>query len=143
MNKILYLSGSIEFSNDPSSWRNHIEKHLTSHYKIINPASQFCPLDKADTDEYKKWVYDRFIIPDVQDVLRCSHFFIKIDKSTGRGSGTWGELTIAAYLNKKIIYWFDDISPLDIPTWALGCLYNSYKVESIDEAINYLKKEVE
>ena len=140
MNKILYLSGSIEFSKDPAGWRNQMERELTSIYKVINPAAQFCPLDKDDTKEYKQWIFERFILPDVRDVMVCSHFFIKIDKTTGRGSGTWGELTLAAYLNKKIIYWFDNINPKDLPGWALGCLTNGIKVDNIEEAIKLLKK---
>ena len=139
MNKNLYLSGSIEFSKDASSWRNQMEKELFGSYKIINPASQFCPLEKDNTTSYKQWIYDRFIIPDIEDVLKCSHFFVKIDKGASRGSGTWSELTFAAYFNKHIVYLLDDIKPKEIPGWSLGCLANAMQVQSIEEAIKYYK----
>ncbi len=141
MNKSVYLSGSIEHSKDPSSWRNQMEKELFGLYQVMNPSTQFCPLGKVDEFNFKKWIYDNFIIPDIQDVMRCSHFFIKIDKTTGKGSGTWGELTVAAYLNKKIIYMIDGVEPENIPGWSLGCLTYAHKVDSIDDAIKFLKEE--
>lgn len=118
-----------------------MEKELFGLYQVINPSTQFCPLGKVDEFPFKKWIYDNFIIPDIQDVMRCSHFFIKIDKTTGKGSGTWGELTVAAYLNKHIIYMIDGIDAADIPGWSLGCLTYAHKVSSIDEAIKLLKEE--
>lgn len=139
MKKVLYLSGSIEYSKDPSSWRNTMEKELYTKYEIINPAAQYCPLVKNNSTEYKKWIYDRFVIPDIEYVLKCSHFFVKIDKATGRGSGTWSELTLATYLNKHIIYMFDNITPPDIPGWSLGCLAYALQVNTLDEAIKYYK----
>jgi hypothetical protein len=142
MNKSVYLSGSIEYSKDPSSWRNKMEKELYGICKVINPSTQFCPLEKEDTITYKEWIYNNFIIPDIQDVMRCSHFFIKIDKATGRGSGTWGELTVAAYLNKRTIYMIDGIDIPNIPGWSLGCLAYAHKVDNIDEAIDFIKKDV-
>lgn len=142
MNKSVYLSGSIEYSKDPSSWRNQMEKELFGIYEVMNPSTQFCPLEKKDDVAFKKWIHDNFIIPDIEDVMRCSHFFIKIDKTTGKGSGTWGELTVAAYFNKIIIYMIDGIEPADIPGWSLGCLTYAHKVESIDEAIKFLKEDV-
>jgi len=141
MKNRVYLSGAIEYSKDPSSWRNKMEKELYGKYEIINPSTQFCPLEKEDKIEFKKWIYDHFIIPDIQDVMRCSHFFIKIDKTTGKGSGTWGELTVASYFNKRIIYMIDNVNIADIPGWSLGCLTYAHKVENIDEAIKFLKKD--
>ena len=138
MNKKLYLSGSIEFSKDAASWRNWMEKELYKLYEIVNPASQYCPLEK-DTEDYKKWTYNRFVIPDIQDVLKCSHFFVKVDKGASRGSGTWSELTFAAYFNKHIVYFLDDIKLTEIPGWSLGCLANGIQVQSIEEAIKYYK----
>lgn len=140
--KILYLCGSMEYSKDPSSWRNKMEKELRGQYEVISPPIKFCPVDKGDTFEFKTWIRDNYIMPDIHDVMRCSHLFIKIDKATGRGSGSWGELTIATYLNKHIIYMIDDIDVVNIPSWSLGCLTHAYRVDNIDHAIKYLKKEV-
>lgn len=135
----LYLSGSIEYSNDPASWRNYMEKRLFRHYNIFNPAAQFCPLEKNDPD-YPRWIHDKFIVPDLSFVMQCTHFFVKIDKACCAGAGTWGELTFAAYLNKHIVYYFDDIQIQDIPGWVLGCLCSATEVYNIDSAIDvYIK----
>jgi len=136
--KLLYLSGSIEFSKDPSTWRNKMFKELKKDYNVFIPIAEFCPYTK-DEDKYKEWIKQHFIIPDIEAVMKCEYLFVKIDSGVIRGSGTYGELTIASYFNKEIVYMLDSIKETELPGWTLGCLTNAIKVESIDEAIKYYK----
>ena len=115
-------------------------KELKKDYNVIIPKVAFCPYTKEE-EKYKEWIKINFVIPDMEDVLKSEYFFVKLDKGVARGSGTYGELTIAGYLNKSIVYFLDGIKETDIPGWSLGCLANAIKVESIDDAIKYYKGE--
>lgn len=136
--KSIYLSGSIEFSKDPVSWRNHVQKCLCKYYNVINPKSAFCPFTKEE-EGYKEWIKTNFVLPDMHLVMTCDYFFVKLDKGVARGSGTYGELTMAGYLNKHIVYFLDGIKESEIPGWSLGCLAGATKIASIDEGIELYK----
>jgi hypothetical protein len=134
----LYESGSMEFSKDPNTWRNKMYAELCDLYDVIVPIAKFCPYNKSNI-LYREWIKKEFVIPDMEYVLKCDHFFVKLDKAVARGSGTYGELTLAAYLNKPIVYMLDNIKIEDLPGWSIGCLYNATEVANIDEAVKYYK----
>jgi len=135
----IYLSGAIEFSKDPKSWRNQIVRALCKSYNVINPKEIFCPFNKSEP-EYKDFILNQCIIPDVEYVMKCNYFFVKIDKNNVLyASGTWGELTLAGYYNKHIIYYLEDVKETELSGWSLGCLAKATKVNTIEEAINYYK----
>jgi hypothetical protein len=139
--KKIYLSGSIEFQVDPYSWRNQMYKELSSLFEVIIPKCADIPYPKID-NKYKEFTYEKFIIPDITDVLRSEHVFVKIDKGVLKGSGTTSELCFASFYKKDIIYILsDDLTENDISGWMLGCLYKAKQVKTIEEAIEVYKKE--
>jgi len=138
----IYASGAIEFSKDPDTWRNKMQKELKKEFNVIIPYAKFCPHSK-DEEKYKDWIKENFIIPDIEAVMKSENLFVKIDPGVIRGSGTYGELTVAAYFNKSIVYMLDGVKETELPGWTLGCLTNAVKVESIEDAIKYYKSKGE
>lgn len=138
--KTIYTSGAIEFSKDPLTWRNQLVRALCKTYTVINPKEVFCPYTKSET-EYKDFIFKSCVIPDMEFVMKCDYFFVKIDKNNiTYASGTWGELSLAAYLNKHIVYYLDDVKEEEISGWVLGCLTKAIKVNSIKDAIDLYKQ---
>ena len=136
----LYLSGSIEKSEDPDTWRKKMYKALHRKFKVIIPDKADIPFDKTDP-EYKTWMKNRFVMPDMISVSTSKYFFVKIDCAVLKGAGTISELTTASWLGKDIVAFIDGVEEKDIPSWMLGCLDGAVFVNSIDEAIElYLKK---
>lgn len=136
----LYLSGSIEKSDDPNTWRKKMYKALHKKLKVIIPDKASIPFDKTDP-EYKTWMKIKFVMPDMISVSTSKYFFVKIDPAVFSGAGTISEVTNAAWLGKDIVYFLDGVKETDIPSWMLGCLDGATSVNSIDEAIElYLKK---
>jgi len=135
----IYLSGAIEFTTDAYSWRNTMFRELHDTYEVVIPDLIPCPFTKDD-DEYGAWVKKNFILPDMKDVATCHKFFVYIDHTYS--SGTYGELSLAAWLNKDIVCFLDKgIKVNELPMWILGCLSDCTFVNSINDAIIYYKKE--
>ena len=132
----IYTSGAIEFTDDAYTWRNKIYKDLHEHYDIIIPDLIPCPFEKEDS-EYGSWVKTHFILPDMKDVAICNHFFVYIDHVYS--SGTYGELSLAAWLGKDIVCFLDGVKLKELPMWVHGCLSNATFVDSIDDGIKYYK----
>ena len=136
----LYLSGAIEASKDPNSWREKLYKALYRKYKVIIPVAKTkCPFDKQDP-EFAEWIMTKFILPDMIDVTTSRYFFAKIDKAVFKGAGTISEITTAAWMGKDMIILLDKIKLSDIPEWTVGCFANATFVDSIDEAIEVYKE---
>jgi hypothetical protein len=135
----LYLSGSMEHSEDPNTWRKKFFKALHHYYKVIIPNKADLPFDKTDP-EYKVWMKEKFIMPDMINVSTSKYFFVKIDKGVFQGAGTISEITTSAWLSKNMVVFIDGVPETDIPSWTLGCLDGAIFVNSIDEAIAYFKK---
>ena len=135
----LYLSGSMEHSDDPNTWRKKFYKSLHHHYKVIIPNKADLPFDKTDP-EYKLWMKEKFVMPDMINVSTSKYFFVKIDKGVFQGAGTISEITTACWLGKEMIVFIDGVSETDIPSWTLGCIDGATFVDSIEEAISILKK---
>lgn len=135
----LYLSGSMEKSDDPDTWRKKMFKALHPHYKVIIPNKADIPFEKTDP-EYKVWMKNKFIMPDMINVSTSKYFFVKIDKGVFQGAGTISEITTSAWLGKEMIVFIDGILETEIPSWTLGCLEGATFVNSIDEAIAIFKK---
>lgn len=139
MKESIYLSGSIEFSSDAYTWRHQMEKELNLKYHIIVPAYKDPPYSKS-SEQYKKWVYNTFIRPDIIDVIKSKYIFVKIDKGVLNGAGTISEVCFASFYKKHIIYMLDDgLTEKDLPGWLVGSLYKAKKVKSIEEAIKFYK----
>lgn len=135
----LYLSGSIEKSEDPDTWRKKMFRELHSYYKVIIPNKADLPFEKDDP-EYKTWMKNKFIMPDMISVSTSKYFFVKIDHQVFQGAGTISEVTTACWLGKDIIVFLDGITEKEIPSWTLGCLDGVIFVSSINEAIEIYKR---
>lgn len=134
----MYLSGSIEYAKDPESWREKMYKALHKDYKVFIPISAQPPFSKTDP-EYKLWIKENFVMPDMIEVATSSYIFVKFDQAVFKGAGTLGEITTAAWMGKHIVYWCDKIKEEEMPGWILGCLADATKVNSIEEAVELYK----
>jgi len=132
-----YLSGSIEFAKDAVSWREYMFRELHYKYDVIIPDPIKCPFTKTDS-ECAEWVKQHYVMPDMADVSSCKHFFVIIDHAYS--SGTYGELSLASWLNKDIICFLDGVKLEELPLWIIGCLSGSKFVNSIEDAIKYYKE---
>ena len=135
----IYTSGAIEFSEDAYAWRNCIYKELHQAYNIIVPDLIPCPFTKEDK-EYGAWVKNNFILPDMKDVATSNYFFVYIDHVYS--SGTYGELSLAAWLGKDIVCFLDGIELKSLPMWVVGCLSEATFVDSIEDVIKYYKEKI-
>ena len=142
MKSQLYLSGSIEFNKDPDTWREKMFHALKRKYKVLIPWEDDPPAKKG-TPEYRNWIFENFITPDMSDVARCKYIFVRLDKGVFKGAGTISELALAAWLNKHIVVMLDGIKEEDIPGWTCGCLRDAVFVKTVDEAIEYYKELVD
>lgn len=134
----IYLSGAIEYAADANSWRNKMYKELSNFYDVIIPNSN-CPYEKTDK-EYRSYIKQNFIVPDMISVTISEYFFVKLDPGVFKGAGTISELTTACWMGKHIAYFLDGIKEEEIPGWTLGCLHNAQQVISIDSAIEMYKR---
>jgi len=137
--KKIYLSGSIEYSSDPYSWRDQIYKELSSLYKVIIPKAVEIPHFKPDI-KYKEFTYKYFVLPDIKHILKSEHMFVKIDEAVLHGAGTISEITFASFYKKHLVYMIDGLEERNLPGWLLGCLWKAKRVHTIDETIEYYKK---
>lgn len=136
--KGIYLSGPIEFTDNAYAWRNLMYRKLHKHYDIVIPDLIPCPFTKED-EEYGAWVKKNFILPDMKDVAVSHYFFVYIDHVYS--SGTYGELSVAAWLGKDIVCFLDkEIKLESLPMWIIGCLSGATFVESIEDGINHYKE---
>jgi len=135
----LYLSGIVEYAKDPRSWRNDFYDALHKDYKVFIPVSAQPPYAKTDP-EYKTWIKERFVMPDMIEVATSGYVFVKFDPAVFKGAGTISEVTTAAWMGKHIVYWCDGIKEEKMPGWTLGCLADAIKVNSINAAIDLYKK---
>ena len=132
----LYLSGSIEKSDDPDTWRKKMYKALHKKFKVIIPDKADIPFNKDDP-EYKTWMKAKFVMPDMISVSTSKYFFVKIDHGVFQGAGTISEITTAAWLSKHMVVFLDDVKETEIPSWTLGCLDGAIFVTSVESAISH------
>ena len=135
----IYLSGSIEYSKDPTTWRKQMFRGLHKQYNVIIPDKIDCPYTKED-EEFAGWVRQNFIMPDMHDVATSRYLFVLLDEAVFKAAGTLSELSLACWLGKEIVYMFDGVERKNIPGWAIGCLADGIEVKSINEAIEYYLK---
>jgi len=134
--KSIYLSGPIEFTTDAYTWRNKIYRELHDDFDIIIPDLIPCPFTKTDS-EYGAWIKKHFILPDMKDVAVSNYFFVYIDHIYS--SGTYGELSLAAWLGKDIVCLLDNVKLESLPQWIIGCLSGATFVNSVEDGIKYYK----
>ncbi len=135
----LYLSGSMEHSSDSETWRKKVYKSLHPHYKVIIPNKADIPFEKTDP-EFKVWMKEKFVMPDMISVSTSKFFLVKLDKGVFQGAGTISEITTACWLGKDIVVFFDGITEKEMPAWTLGCLEGAIFVKDVDAAIDLYKK---
>lgn len=125
---------------DAYTWRERLAKGIRTKYNVIIPEAKD-PKMKKSHPNYRRWVYELYIRPDISDVLRSKYLFVKIDKAVLRGAGTISEVCFAAYYRKNIVYMLTDgLKEKDLPGWMLGCLVKATKVKTIKEAVEYYNK---
>jgi nucleoside 2-deoxyribosyltransferase len=137
MKPSIYLSGAIEKSKDPFNWRNEVKESLLQYYDVIIPDKIKVP--KKCSFLYKQKVINNIVIRDINNLIRCEHFLVKIDSAVLKGAGTLSEITFAAIYNKPIVCYFDDITIQDVPGWIQGCLYDATILNGVKDAIKYFK----
>lgn len=135
----LYLSGSIDYSDDYKVWRNQMYKALHRHYRVIIPEKADCPFEKDDY-EFREWIRDHTVMKDMVNVATSQYMFVKIDKAVLKGAGTISEITTACWLGKHMIAMLDGVRLTSLPTWMLGCLAGAEFVDSIEEGIEIYKE---
>lgn len=135
----LYTSGSIEFNDDPNTWREHMRNELKHKFHVIIPWAAVPPSEKGSII-YNEWVLRNFVMPDMADVARSRFFFIRIDKGVLKGAGTISELSVAAWFNRYIVAFIDGVDIKDLPGWMCGCLTNAHFVNSVEEGIEHFKQ---
>lgn len=138
--KAIYTSGCIELSTDPYTWRNKMVRALSDYYNVIVPDILPCPYMKTD-NEYSSWIKTNYILPDMAAVATSHNIFVLIDHLYS--SGTYSELSVAAWLGKDIVCCLDNIKLIDMPLWIRGCLDGATFVNNIDAGISYYKSLIE
>ena len=134
--RAIYTSGPIEFSEDAYAWRQKMFRELDPYYNVIIPDSIKCPYIKTDA-EYGAWIKKHYILPDMADVAMSHHFFVLIDHVYS--SGTYGELSTAAWLGKDIVCCIQGVKKEELPMWIIGCLEDATMVDSVDAGIKHYK----
>lgn len=134
----IYLSGAIEKSKSPFGWRLEMKESLEPNYDVIVPKNLELPPDCSFADRQKIIKYD-IVLTDVNDVISCQEFFVKIDAAVLKGAGTLSEITFATVFNKPITCWFDSMTIQDAPGWVQGCLHGADMVNGIKEATSHFK----
>ena len=129
-----YTSGPIENTKDAYTWRHKMVRELSNHYDIIVPDQMVCPYQKTDP-EYGAWIKHWYVLPDMAAVATSKHVFVLIDHCYS--SGTYSELSVAAWLGKDIVCCLDGVNLLDLPLWIRGCLDGATFVDSVDAGIRH------
>jgi hypothetical protein len=116
-----------------------MKKELDHKYNVILPLEMPCPYKKGEAG-YSKWVFENFIEPDLAFIKDSEHFFVLIDASFIKGAGAKSEITLAAMLNKPIVYCvYHDTNIEQINGWTLGGLYRAKRVASLKDAVDHYK----
>jgi hypothetical protein len=134
----IYLSGAIEKSENPFKWRLEMKKGLEPDYDVIIPNELELPPNCSFLDRQKIIKYD-IVLKDINDVISCQDFFVKIDPAVLKGAGTLSEITFATIYNKPIVCYFDDITIQDAPGWVQGCLYGATILSGVKDAIGHFR----
>lgn len=156
----VYLAGAIERSPDGgAAWRLEITPKLeTAGYTVFNPCvetdgklaeklgwdefsiEKWRKLKKEDYQlfsEVGKWIVEQ----DLDAVAISDVMFVYFDKYVTQGAGTYGEITLARYLEKDVyIALASGFSKEDIPLWVTGCATKIFN--DIDAALAYMKLNV-
>ena len=120
--------------DDGLGWRTDIIPHITVlGYDVFNPpvdqplltgVSKPLLLDlmKKDLTKYQE-ACTKIVDADLKALSKCSLLIAKIDEGVLRGSGTFGELTVAHMLKIPVLAWIDlPEGVTTIPSWAFGCI---------------------
>lgn len=134
----IYLSGAIEKSDSPFKWRMEMKKALEPDYDVIVPAGLELPPNCSFVDRQKIIKYE-IILRDINDVISCQEFFVKIDPAVLRGAGTISEITFATIYNKNITFLLEDVVIDNVPGWVQGCLHGQTMVNGVQEAIAHFR----
>jgi len=136
LKSIIYLAGGMENAGAAGKeWRDELTPHLIQlGYKVWNPyieqsnlgitVSELLDLKRTDFDKYRDFC-KKIVQYDIEELKLCRAVAVKIDQSVLNGAGTFGELTLCAYLDIPVYAWVDLPGGIyDVPSWAVGCLLN-------------------
>lgn len=138
---LVYLAGSIMEAKDGGvGWRADITPHLdTLGYQIFNPVfdqprisgiskDSLLSLQKTDIVKYHE-AATKIVDTDLTILNKASLLLVKIDEGVLKGSGTFGELTVAHMRGIPVFAWIDlPKGVFSVPSWAFGCV-NYYTVQ--------------
>lgn len=132
---LVYLAGAISAAKDNGAgWRTDISPHLLNlGYQIFNPVFDqprmtgisregLQILKETDIDLYRE-ACTKIVDMDLMILTKSKLVVVKIDESTIKGSGTFGEMTVAHLHNIPVLAWIDlPMGVADVPSWAFGCI---------------------
>lgn len=152
-----YLAGPIGVipTKESIQWRDYITKKLDKfEIESLNPmgnnGGDRLSKDRenlrlanltGDVNFIRDFVSNKVIPPDLQMVKDADFLTVYIPKDDGYEiCGTYGEVTLAFYLN-KFVYVVTDRStnPVKLPNWLIGCSTAIFK--SWSEYLKYINKE--
>ena len=132
---LVYLAGAISKCEDGGlAWRLGIMPHLHKlGYDTFNPVTEQPKLSGVDKDLlrqqkltdlnlYKESCH-KVVDVDLKVLKKCSLVVCKLDDNVFGGAGTFGELTVARYLEIPVFAWIDFRAGMSsVPDWAMGCI---------------------
>ncbi len=148
-----YLAGPIDWVhlNEAKSWRNYLKPHLNKMgIGYIDPLEKYggtreirSMLRRLNKDgkinKIRNIVNENVFDQDMDSVIFATFTiaYVPIMKDGGEICGTYGEITMARYLNKPVyIVTNRSLKPNKLPKWAIGC--STVIFESFDELLGYL-----
>ncbi len=141
---LAYLAGSITQAHDGGAgWRTDITPHLLNlGYDIFNPVIDQPKLSGisrkllaeqklTNTGEYQKSC-TKIVDTDLEVLKRSKIVIAKIDEAVLKGSGTFGELTVAHMYHIPVFALIALPGGANaVPEWAFGCI-DHYTVHELD-----------
>jgi len=152
-NTKVYLAGNMEYTNDATNWRSYVAKELEKlEIKVLSPLDTMFMFQNNEADEDRKKLklarenedyeyvhnYMRGVVQKDLRLIDLSDYIIvnlEIQKPT---FGTMHEIVIADQQKKPIFLIVNNKK--QTPLWLMGLLQPHYIYNTIDEALEMIKK---
>jgi hypothetical protein len=158
-NVSVYLSGAIEQSNDPSTWRSRLTIRLQKlNMKVLDPLIKPSWMSNVTGPEQAAWKkeiiegqwIDSIIVKnkEIRDVCLslshgCNMMIVRIDKKSFT-VGTWEEMVVAVQAKKPVLILCEEEIPSMWLLEMLGAYYKQDRAKCLfqteDQLIEYLDK---
>lgn len=159
--KIAYLAGAIEKAPDSGvEWRKNATPVLKKlGLNVFDPCvetdgklAQKLGWKKFTTEAWRdlkennyqlfcdvgKWIVNE----DLDAIVASDILIVFFDKYVTQGAGTYGEITLAKWLNKKIyLFLASDFPREEVPLWVTGCVTRIFN--NFEDLVTYLRINVE